>query len=476
MTGKYAVPTIMENSTFENRHSEGLRKDALPFSETLAQSVANIAPTATPAVNLGLVFASAGGGTWFTYLIATVGLLFISMNIGQFAKRSATPGSLYAYVSKALGPGAGFTTGWALILAYLTTAFAVVAGFANYGGALLANIGITLPPYVYFLFCAITIFLVVYKDVSLSARLMLGIEAISVSVIFILGILAVSKKGFDSSQLALTGLTASGLRTGLVLGIFSYVGFESATAMGAEAKDPLKTVPKAVWMSTLISGTFFVIMSFLMVSSFAGGKYPDAPISGLAQVAGMPGIGVLAEALATFSLFACALACTTAVSRILMAMGRDGLIHVSMGTTHDKNETPHMAAAACAVLLFLVPSMMALGGIGVLDIYGLNGTIATYGFLISYILIPIGSILYLNKIKEPSMENTVCAVLGISFMMMAVYGSVLPYPAGIYGWLPIAFAIYMAIGGVCWLMSKGTVQSLAAASASLMDDTEMEAV
>ena len=60
-----------------NHHAVGLRRDALSFTETLAQSIANIAPTATPAVNLQLVFASSGNGTWFTYVLATLGLLLI---------------------------------------------------------------------------------------------------------------------------------------------------------------------------------------------------------------------------------------------------------------------------------------------------------------------------------------------------------------------------------------------------------------
>lgn len=94
--------------------SSGLRQDCLPFPDVLAQSIANIAPTATPTVNAALVFASAGGGTWFAYLLATVGLVFVSLNINQFARRSASPGSFYTYIARGLGPMAGVVTGWAL--------------------------------------------------------------------------------------------------------------------------------------------------------------------------------------------------------------------------------------------------------------------------------------------------------------------------------------------------------------------------
>ena len=53
-------------------------------------------------------------------------------------------------------------------------------------------------------------------------------------------------------------MTGSGLRLGLVLALFSFVGFESATTLGAEARNPLKTIPRAVIQSAIIGGAFFI--------------------------------------------------------------------------------------------------------------------------------------------------------------------------------------------------------------------------
>jgi len=126
--------------------TSGLRKNALPFVETLAQSVANIAPTATPSLTIPLVFASAGNGTWLAFLLATVGLVLVSCCINQFARRSATPGSLYHYVSTGLGERTGLITGWALFLAYVTTGVVTVYGFAIFSGDLLLTLtGVSLP-------------------------------------------------------------------------------------------------------------------------------------------------------------------------------------------------------------------------------------------------------------------------------------------------------------------------------------------
>lgn len=438
-------------------HAVGLRRNTLSFTETLAQSIANIAPTATPALNLQLVFAGSGNGTWFTYVLATLGLLFIGVCINQFARQSATPGSLYAYVVKGLGPTAGFVVGWGLILAYLTTGIATIAGAANYATTVCDKAHLPIGPYPLYAILAGLVWIVAYRDVRLSARMMLLLEVVSVSLILTLGVLLLSHKGFrlDMEQLTLAGMDLNGLRAGMVFAIFSFVGFESATALGAEAREPRKRIPQAVLRSTLITGAFFVVMSFIMVSGFRGSATPldkvPAALDAMAELAHAPVLGVLVSIGAAVSFFACALACVTAVSRILLAMARDGVFHASIGKAHETNATPHVAATLSAVVLFLVPVAMSLDGIGMLDIYGLSGTIATYGFLVAYVLIAAGAMRLAARQRASLARVVVAGVAGILFMGLAVVGSVHPWPAAPYNRLPPIFVVYMAIGFV-WMI------------------------
>src|SRR6201999_616096 len=95
------------------------------------------------------------------------------------------------------------------------------------------------------------------------------------------------------------GVTGSGLRLGLVLALFSFVGFESATTLGAEARDPLTTIPRAVIQSALLSGAIFIICSYAEVLGFriAGQNLGEsqAPMRVLAQVAGVPILSLLID-------------------------------------------------------------------------------------------------------------------------------------------------------------------------------------
>ncbi|MGI4790979.1 MAG: APC family permease [Janthinobacterium lividum] len=439
-----------------NHHAVGLRRDALSFTETLAQSIANIAPTLTPAVNLQLVFGSSGNGTWFTYLLATLGLLLIGVCIKQFAKNTSTPGALYSYVTMSLGPTAGFITGWALILAYLATGIAVASYTVPYAETLLANLHVAVPALIMFALVVGLVWLVAYRDVRLSAKMMLGLEGISITLIFILGVVMISHTGLHlGPQLSLKGMTLNGLQGGMVLGIFSFVGFESATALGAEAKNPKRNIPRAVFMSTAIAGSFFILMSFFMVSAFAGYKtHLDDPnlvaLPAMADMARLPWLGTLVSFGAVISLFACSLACVTATSRILLSMSRDGLIHAHLGKSHGTNATPHIASTVCALLMFVVLAGLSIKGFAILDIYNMNGTIATYGFLLAYILIAVGACVSASRDKSLSPWLIFSAVVGTVFMGIAVKGSVSPWPAAPDNYLPEVFAAYMLVG-IVWM-------------------------
>src|SRR5260221_14149495 len=94
----------------------GLKKNYLSFPEIAAQSIGTIAPSGTPGLFISVVFATAGNGTWLSYVFATIALLIVAFQINIFATRVATPGALYVYAGRGLGPFAGVVSGWALLI------------------------------------------------------------------------------------------------------------------------------------------------------------------------------------------------------------------------------------------------------------------------------------------------------------------------------------------------------------------------
>src|SRR5215471_14056112 len=102
-----------------------LRANALGLVDCIGQSVANIAPTLTPALNIAVVAGLAGSGSWLGFLIATIGIMFVALNIATLSRRHTLSGSYFIYIGRTVGPLAGLISGWLMIGAYLATATAV---------------------------------------------------------------------------------------------------------------------------------------------------------------------------------------------------------------------------------------------------------------------------------------------------------------------------------------------------------------
>ena len=89
-----------------------LKSSSLGFLETIGQSLANISPTFTPAINVVAVAGLAGSASWLVYGLSTLGLLLVGLNIAVLASRFAAAGSFFIFISRALGPVAGGIAGW----------------------------------------------------------------------------------------------------------------------------------------------------------------------------------------------------------------------------------------------------------------------------------------------------------------------------------------------------------------------------
>lgn len=296
---------------------------------------------------------------------------------------------------------------------------------------------------------------IAYRDVKISARLMLWIEAASVSVIVVVVALLLARHGWhwDSDQLHLHGMTGSGLRLGLVLALFSFVGFESATTLGAEARNPLKTIPRAVIQSAVLAGAFFTICAYAEVLGFHTvgqdlGK-SDAPMYVLAQVGGVPVLGLLIDIGALVSLFAGTLACITAAARVLMRMAQDGLAHHSLGSTHARNQTPSRAVVITGIAAVLPVAVLAYRGASGLDVYGWLGSLATYGFIVAYALVCTALPRYLRQHGAYRPGAPLLPWVAAIAMLFALVGNLYPMPEGPYGKLPYIYLAYL-IAGLGW--------------------------
>jgi amino acid transporter len=430
----------------------GLRAGILSPIETLAQSISTIAPTTTPTMTIPLVFALAGNGTWLAYLFATGAVLLMALCIGRFARFSSCSGSLYTYATSALPPGLSSVAGWALLLAYVATGASVTGGFINYADVLLMELtGHTAPAAALAVLCVGVATVVAYCDVQISARLMLWIETLSVALIGI--VLAHNGLHVDITQIHLEAVSTSGVRLGVVLALFSFVGFESATTLGAEARNPLRTIPRAVIQSAIFAGLFFILCAYLetlgMHTLHQNLGEAAAPMTALSRLAGVAVFGKLIDLGALVSMFACTLACITAASRVLLRMAHNGLAHRALGNTHRTNATPHIAVLLTGLFTGLPVTVLAARGVSGADIYGWLGSLSVYGFITTYGLAAIALPFYLKRRQQLTGGAVLLSIAATAAMLFALAGTLYPVPASPYNWLPYLYLAYILVG-VAW--------------------------
>ena len=177
-----------------------------------------------------------------------------------------------------------------------------------------------------------------------------------------------------------------------------------------------------------------------------------APLHVLAQKAGLPPlVGTLTDLGAVVSFFSCFLACITAAARVLFLMGRQGALHSILGEAHESNQTPHRAVLLSSVAAFVPAGIMTWRGVNLFDIYGLTGTLATFGFVTVYILVSAAAPLYLRAQGRLTPRALGISILAVLAMGAALLGSLYPVPAPPYSILPYLYAGLLLVG-FAWSM------------------------
>jgi amino acid transporter len=470
-----------------NPDQVGLRKNHLSFLEVLAQSIGTIAPSGTPGLVIPVVFATAGNGTWLAYLFATVALFIVGLQINVFSSRVASPGSLYVYVAHGLGPLLGVIAGWALLIGYVFTAAAVIDGtvsvFIAFLGAL--RIVTVIPGFVVALsvIALALAWTLAYRDIKLSTRVTLAIEFTTLALILVAVVGFFLHRGTvaDPVQTGLVGVNPDQLRLGLVLAFFSFVGFESATVLGTESRQPRRFIPRAVIASVLGVGLIFIISAYGLTAAFHGAPVTldksDAPLTVLAASFGAGWVGIIILAGVALSFFACILGSINAGGRVLFTLSHHGLVHASARKTHSTHASPHTAVSVVSLIALALAIGLAFAGYAILDAYGILGSLATYGFLVAYGLVTIGAPAFLRRRGELNFGHIISTIVAFGLLMVALVGTVYPVPAWPYNILPYLFVALLAVGVIYFLILRGVApQRLAQIEADLLASTIVDPV
>jgi amino acid transporter len=447
-------------------HSGGLAKASVTPLEVGAQSLANVAPSAVIAFAPAMMAASAGNGAWLSFLIAMIGTLAVGYCISIFARRRAGAGSLYTLARPAIGATGSFITGWALLIGAIGAAGGSLAGLSFFLAKAFGNVGIHAfdgmgGQMLLDVILVLTSAYITMVGVSIAARIAVTFETISISLIVISLIVLYFKAGHivDHAQLTLKGLSLTGVTYAVVLGILGFVGFESAAALGEEAQDRFKAIPRAIMGSALFTGVLYIFATYSQVALFHGGAAAlaksGAPMDDLLSQHGLSGVQGFINVGFAASFMAVVIACITVAARLLFTMSHEGLLPAKLGKTHPKHRTPTIAIYA--VLPFVaVPTLVVTAyHTAPLLVTTYIDTIGVFGYMLSYLLVCVAApILMRTASAKAKTYAFVFGTVGIAVMAYVFYRNILPVPPSPFNVLPYIFLGGMVIGIAGYVVLK----------------------
>lgn len=280
----------------------------------------------------GLINGSTHGMMSFAYFIATVAMLFTALSYRQMVKAYPIAGSVYNYTSRSINPSVGFLSGWVILLDYILLPminYIIAAGFIP---LILPGIPVWLDMIILIVIVTV-VNLVGVKVMSTFDNIFIVIQFAFVLTAIVFAVKVIGQhdysildiNGFiNISEWSNVGL--NGVVSGAAVLCLCFLGFDSVTTLAEEAKNPAKTVGRALLIITLCAGGLFVISTYLFQIAWPEGWRELDPDNGSYQLIGYLAGEFMATLLCWIMIIAClasAISSQASCARILYSMGRD---------------------------------------------------------------------------------------------------------------------------------------------------------
>jgi amino acid transporter len=367
-------------------------KRSLRFWDLLLYGIILIQPTA-PMPSFGVIYHVARGHVVTAILCAMVAMLFTSVSYGRMARVYPHGGSAFMYVGKELHPSLGYLTGWCLVMDYVINPLICIIWCSKAAQNFLPEI-----PYVVFVFAFAAFFtLLNLNGVETSARINAGMAA-ALGLVVILVVIAVvrylihlppqpssfyTNPFYDPST-----FSRSGLLRGTSIAVLSYIGFDGISTLTDEAKDPARSVPRAIVMACFATGILAAVEVYLGQLVWPRGQgFPDIDTAyvHISGRAGGPILFMIVNAALLLANLGSGMASHLGAARLLLAMGQDGALPKRFfGAIHPKNRIPRNNV--------LLIGGVCLAGALVMS-YQLGTELLNYGALLAFMGVNLSSVM-----------------------------------------------------------------------------------
>ncbi|MFT4219159.1 MAG: amino acid permease [Microbacterium sp.] len=324
----------------------------------------------------GIVTVLTGGRVAMAYVVTLVVMVFTARSYARMAVAYPYSGSAYIYTQQTFGGAIGFLAGWALLLDYL------FLPMINYlvVGLYLTEAFPAVPSWVWIVVSiAIVTVLNIIGIISVARAnfVIIAVQTIFVVVFVWLALGTGVGHGVDPLR-PFTGDGSVGelgpLFGGAAILCLSFLGFDSVSTLAEEAKDAKRTVPRAILITTIGAGLVFILLAFSAQFAYPSNQFESADTAAIdvTMAVGSHWLSAMFIAGYVAGALGSALTSQASVSRILFAMGRDGVLpRVVFGHLNERFGTPVVATLVVSVFslaaiwidLALLSNMISFGAL-----------------------------------------------------------------------------------------------------------------
>jgi len=407
----------------------------------------------------------AGPAVIISFLVAGVAAGLSALCYAEMASAIPISGSTYSYAYHALGEFVAMLIAGCVVLEYGVSSSAVAVGWSGYFNELLQNtIGwripdalsyspiadgdsptgmINLPAVILVVLCA----LLLIRGASESARanaIMVLIKLAVLLMFVVIGFTAFNADHFSGFWNA----GAAGISAAAGTIFFSFIGLDAVSTAGEEVRNPQKALPRAIIGALVIVVSVYVLVALAGIGAQPASKFsdPEQQSAGLSvileNITGSTVPATILAAGAVISIFSVTLVTFYGQTRILFAMGRDGLLPDRFSSVNPRTLSPTFNTVVVAVVVAIIAGFVPAGY--------LWDTISI-GTLMAFSTVAIG--IMVLRVREPNLERPfkVPGYPVTPIITVAACGYVL---SGLHGvtwlifgtWILIVVVFYLAWG------------------------------
>ncbi len=393
---------------------------------------------------------SAGPAIVLSYVVSGFACAFAALAYAELAASVGGCGSAYGYAYAGLGELIAWIIGWDLILEYGVATAAVAIGWAGYVNNALTAMGMPLPMTLLkspvegglVNLPAFLIILTLAGLLAIGIRQSARFNAVMVLVKLLAITTFVAVAAFHVQPANWTPFMPfgwGGVMGGAALIFFAYIGFDAVSTAAEEAVNPQRDLPIGILVSLAVCTVIYVVVSGLLT-----GIVPYHTLNVASPVAdsllriGYPWAAAFIAAGAIAGLTTVMLVLYYGLTRVFLAMSRDGLLPPVFSAVNKNTQTPIRIILASGVLIALIAGFTPIGDVAEL---------VNIGTLAAFVLVCAG-VMHLRytrpELKRPFRTpfGAVTPLLGIVFCVYLML-SLPPVTWVRFGiWLALGLVIY----------------------------------